>query len=104
MAADLVELLKNPGKRAQAARTGLHLVQSEYDIVKVAGQTEGLYQKVLLEKNLSRFHEIPVLMYHRVVESALTDSKYNVYVTRKALEEQFQFLKSRGFEAMTFGD
>ncbi len=104
MAGDLVELLKSPKKRAQAAKAGFNLAQSDYNLEKVAAQTEGLYQKVLLEKNLSRFHEIPVLMYHRVVEKAPADSKYNVYVVREKLEEQFQFLKSRGFEAVTFGD
>ncbi|HJT23262.1 MAG TPA: polysaccharide deacetylase family protein [bacterium] len=104
MARELTELLKNPKKRAQAAKTGLDLVHAEYDLEKVVSQTETLYQKVLLDKNVSRFHELPVLMYHRVVEKALTNSKYNVYVTRETLEEQMRFLKDRGFETITFGD
>lgn len=104
MARELTELLKNPRKRTQAAKTGFSLVNEEYDLEKVASQTEALYQKVLLEKNISRFHEIPVLMYHRVVEKAPAGSKYNVYVTKEILEQQLQFLKRGGFETITFGD
>lgn len=104
MARELTELLRNPKKRAQAAQTGFTLLRNEYDLEKVVSQTEALYQKVLLEKNTSHFHELPVLMYHRVVEKDLAGSKYNVYVTRETLEEQFQFLKVRGYETITFGD
>jgi len=104
MAADLVGLLKNPKKRAEAAKAGFDLVRSEYDLEKIARQTETLYQKVLLEKNIARFHEIPVLMYHRVVDKPPVGSKYNVYVTKESLEEQFQFLRRGGFETITFGD
>ena len=104
MAQDLLDLLKNPSKRAQTARTGFELVKSEYDLEKVASQTQELYQKVVFEKNLSRFHEIPVLMYHRVVEKAVTNSKYNVFITKADLESQLQSLKNRGFDTVTFED
>ncbi len=48
--------------------------------------------------------ELPVLMYHRVVREAPALSKFDIYVTRDQLERQFQSLKARGFETVTFGD
>lgn len=101
---DVLHLLRDARFRAQVAKTGSDLLRNEYDLEKVVSQTQSLYQKVLLEKNISRFHELPVLMYHRVVEQAPAASKYNVYVTRETLEEQFRFLKDRRFEAITFTD
>jgi peptidoglycan/xylan/chitin deacetylase (PgdA/CDA1 family) len=101
-AKDILQLLTNRKKRDQAAKAGFQLVHSEYDMKKIFSATEGLYQRVMLEKNITAFHEIPVLMYHRVVKEAPTASKYNIYVTRKNLEKQFQFLQARGFEPVTF--
>ena len=101
---DLLDLLGDKKKRDLAAKTGFQLLKDEYDLGKVAAQTEALYQKALLEKNISRFHEIPVLMYHRVVEKAPDSSKYNVYVTRETLEEQLRFLRNHGFATITFED
>jgi peptidoglycan/xylan/chitin deacetylase (PgdA/CDA1 family) len=103
-AKDLLQLLTNRKKRDQAAKKGFQLVHSEYDMKKIFPETERLYRRVMLEKNIAAFHEIPVLMYHRVVETAPTASKYNIYITRKNLEKQFQFLKARGFESITFED
>jgi peptidoglycan/xylan/chitin deacetylase (PgdA/CDA1 family) len=104
MAQDLIALLKSRPKREEAANAGHKLLWFEYDLKDKAIQTEALYRKVLLEKNISVFHELPVLMYHRVVEKDLPFSKYNIYVTRENLEKQFQFLQARGFETITFGD
>lgn len=101
---DLVDLLKDGKKRAQTAKAGFELLKAQYDLQKAAAQTQDLYQKVLLEKNLSSFHELPVLAYHRVVEKPVAASKYNVYVTAENLEAQLRFLKDRGFEAVTFGE
>ncbi len=103
-AKDLIQLLKNGMKRNQAAKAGFQLVHSKYNMKKIFPATEELYQRVLLDKNIAAVHEIPVLMYHRVVEEAPSASKYNIYVTRRNLEKQFRFLKTRGFESITFQD
>jgi peptidoglycan/xylan/chitin deacetylase (PgdA/CDA1 family) len=103
-AQDILQLVKNKKKRDQAAQTGFELVHCEYDMRKIFPQTDAFYRRVLLEKNIAAFHELPVLMYHRVVEQAPDHSKYNIYVTRANLEKQLQFLKVRGFETLTFED
>jgi len=104
MARDLAGLLKDPKTRAKAARTGYELVKAEYDQKTLYPKLEALYQKVLLEKNLSLVHELPVLMYHRVVKEAPAYTKYNLHVTQADLERQLLFLKARGFETLTFED
>jgi peptidoglycan/xylan/chitin deacetylase (PgdA/CDA1 family) len=104
MAQDLIHLLKNPKARARTAKTGYELVQSEYSMSRIYPALEKLYDQVLLEKNLSLVHEIPVLMYHQVLPEAPPVSKYNLHVTAADLEKQLQFLKARGFETVTFED
>jgi peptidoglycan/xylan/chitin deacetylase (PgdA/CDA1 family) len=103
-AKDLLELLSHKTKRVQVAKTGQVLLQSDYLMDQVFTQTETLYRRVMLERNLRRFHELPVLMYHRVTDQAPVASKYNIYVTKATLEKHLQFLKVRGFQTITFED
>jgi peptidoglycan/xylan/chitin deacetylase (PgdA/CDA1 family) len=104
MARELIQLLKNPKSRSQVAKVGAKLLQSEYDIDRVYPAMERLYRTVMLEKNLSCVHEIPVLMYHQVLPKAPAFSKFNLHITTEDLEKQLQFLRDRGFETVTFED
>ncbi len=104
VAQDLVSLLQDPALREEVSKTGYQLVRSEYDMKTLSQRMESLYRRVLLEDNLSYRHEVPVLMYHRVVDRPPTDSKFNLYVTQAGLERQLLSLKRRGFEAVTFHD
>lgn len=103
-AQDLIALLKDPALRAQTAQTGHELLKKEYNLDTLYPRLESIYQSVILQSNLSRFHEIPVLMYHRVTEGPVQGSKYNVFITRDRLREHLASLKARGFETVTFGD
>lgn len=104
MARDLSLLLKEKGKRDRVARTGHQLLQAEYDMDKIFPRIEALYRSVHLEKKLEPFHELPVLMYHRVVGEAPASSKHNLHMLQRDMEKQLQFLKVRGFETVTFED
>jgi peptidoglycan/xylan/chitin deacetylase (PgdA/CDA1 family) len=104
LASDITHLLRDSRFREQVAKTGHALLLSDYDMEKVYPVMEGLYHRVLLEKNLSQVHEIPVLMYHQVVQKAPAVSKFNLHVTREDLDRQLRFLKDRGFETVTFQD
>ncbi len=103
-AKDLIALLKDPALRLQTAQTGYELLLKEYNLDTLYPKLESLYQSVILETNLKRFHEIPVLMYHRVTEEPVKDSKFNVFITKFQLEKHLKSLKARGFETVTFGD
>lgn len=101
---DLATLLMNASLRRKVAATGQALLKAEYDMDAVFPRMERLYGEVLLESNLSRFHEIPVLMYHRVVAKAPDFTKFNLHITREDLEEQLLSLKERGFTTVGFED
>jgi peptidoglycan/xylan/chitin deacetylase (PgdA/CDA1 family) len=103
-AQDLLALLADRSQRAQVARTGRGLLLSDYSMDRIFSQTEVFYRRAMLEKNVSRFHELPVLMYHRVTDQDVTGSKYNVYITQANLEKHLQFLRVRGFQTITFED
>ncbi len=104
MGRDMTNLLQSKSLRAKASQTGTSLVRAEYDMEKIYPRLESLYQKVFVEKNVSRFPEIPVLMYHRVVAKEPAYSKFNLHVTQTDLEKQLLFLKVRGFQPITFED
>jgi peptidoglycan/xylan/chitin deacetylase (PgdA/CDA1 family) len=103
-AMDLIALLKDPALRVQAAQTGHDLLKKEYNLDILYPRLEGIYRSVILQSNLDRFHEIPVLMYHRVTEGPVQGSKYNVFITKDHLRKHLDSLQARGFETVTFGD
>lgn len=76
----------------------------DYDEEHVFRQTMDVYREANLDRYLRRFVEVPVLMYHRVVEQRLTNSKFNVYVTASEMDSQLASLISRGFQPVTFTD
>lgn len=101
---DILHLLKDAKLRAQVAHTGLELLKAEYDMKKVYPRMAALYDRVLLENNLSQFHELPVLMYHQVLDREPATAKFNLHVLTHTLEKQFQYLRVKGFTAITFED
>ncbi len=103
-AQDLISLLKDPALRVQTAQTGHDLLKKEYNLDTLYPKLEDLYQSVILQCNLKRFHEIPVLMYHRVTEEPVKGSKYNVFITKDNLRKHLKSLQARGIETVTFGD
>ncbi len=103
-AADLIALLKDPALRLFVAKTGQDLLRKEYNLNILYPKLESIYQSVILQSNLSRYHEIPVLMYHRVTDEPVKGSKYNVFITKDNLRNHLVFLRNQGFETVTFGD
>ncbi len=104
MVRDLTNLLKSSDVRKKVIQTGYDLVQKEYNMARVFPKMEFLYGQVLLEKNLSSLHELPVLMYHRVSPTAPASSKHNLQISQAEMERHLLFLRDRGFEAIGFED
>ncbi len=104
LAKDVIALLKDPQRRNKVAQTGHELLKAEYDMKKVYPQMATLYDRVLFESNLSQIHELPILMYHQVLEEEPKLAKFNLHVLTQDLEKQLQFLKRKGFETITFED
>jgi peptidoglycan/xylan/chitin deacetylase (PgdA/CDA1 family) len=104
LARDTVYLLRDSKARAQVARTGYELLKAEYNMKRVYPEMSRLYQKVILDHNLSQIHELPVLMYHQVLDKQPAVAKFNLHVLTADLEKQFLFLRERGFESIVFND
>ena len=49
-------------------------------------------------------YSLPVLLYHRVVNKDSVTGNHKIYVWEKDMEKQLAYLKSEGFEAITFVD
>ena len=104
MGRDLVEMSKNKNFLRKAVDTGYFLARTEYDQKTLYPRLGALYQRILLEKNCSSVHELPILMYHRVVKEEPSVTKFNLHVTQANLEEQLLFLKEHEFTTLTFED
>ena len=52
----------------------------------------------------SKNYHLPVLMYHRVVRSRAEAGKHKIWVLEKNFRKQLEYLKSKGFETVTFKD
>jgi len=84
---------------------------SRYDDFIADYSSETVYQSVMqtyrlamVDQYLKRFKEIPILTYHRVVESPPDNSMVNMYVTVKDMEQQLLSLKKHGYQTVTFED
>ena len=62
---------------------------------------EKLLQRKLAYKNRK---DLPVLMYHRVIDSEEEKGTYDTYVTKENFEEQMKYLKENNYESLTFKD
>lgn len=101
---DVLHLLRDSKVRVQVAQTGYELLKAEYDMKRVYPQMSELYEKVLLDHNLSQIHELPILMYHQVLDRQPALAKFNLHVLTTDLEKHLQFLKGHGFETIVFED
>ena len=60
---------------------------------------EKLLQRKLAYKNRK---DLPVLMYHRVIDSEEEKGTYDTYVTKENFEEQMKYLKENNYASLTF--
>jgi len=79
-------------------------VVDQYSPEEVLPRINQVYSHALTDVAFSKLKEVRVIMYHRVVDDPLTDSKFNVYITKDKLDWQLGNLKKRGFDFITFKD
>jgi len=49
-------------------------------------------------------YQLPVLLYHRIVNSKEETGKHKIYVFKNKFEKQLNFLKENSYETLTFND
>lgn len=78
------------------------------DEVKKLFNVEGFYNKVekMYQTVIVNYYqkEIPVLMYHRLVNSPSEAGKHGIYVTAKQFRSQMKYLLIKGYTPITFSD
>ncbi|WPE16245.1 polysaccharide deacetylase family protein [Candidatus Thioglobus autotrophicus] len=79
-------------------------VVDQYSPEVILPKINQVYSHALTDVAFSKQKEAAVVMYHRVVNEPLTDSKFNVYITKDKLDWQLGNLKKRGFDFITFKD
>ncbi|MGF1740821.1 polysaccharide deacetylase family protein [Vibrio profundum] len=77
------------------------LIRQNYALSTITDQLEDAYQTVYVEK-LRR--EVPVIMYHRFIDSDEQKGIHGTYLHVNMLEKHFKLLKRMGFETLTFED
>ncbi len=85
-------------------REDLSAVVNQYSPANIMPKINQVYSHALADVTFAKKKEVPVLIYHRVVNEKLTDSKFNVYITKEKLDWQIGFLKKQGFNIITFKD
>jgi peptidoglycan/xylan/chitin deacetylase (PgdA/CDA1 family) len=76
-------------------------VLAAYSLEVVANKVEEIYQDVLVE-TLRR--EMPILMYHRLVERPSEQGVHGTWTTVKMFEKHLRLIQRMGFETLTFKD
>lgn len=75
------------------------MITDEFDLSKIIDKIEKIYSKTYVEK---KKYEIPVIMYHRVVNDESEAGVHGTYITAKKFDEHMRFLKENGYETITF--
>lgn len=78
------------------------------DIVRGAYDGKSIQNEILEVYRAARFRRavprcIPILMYHRVPDSKI-ESQHQTYVTKNSFVSHLQFLRTMGFQSLTFSD
>ena len=82
---ELIELRKN--------------VENEFDLNIITNKIEKIYARSYV---LKRKYDIPVIMYHRVVNDESEGGVHGTYITAKKFDEHMKYLKEKNYEPITF--
>lgn len=84
----------------------LHIFSFFYRIPVVCNRNEERDIEKELQHRIaySRRRDIPVLMYHRVIESDDEKGYYDTFVTKENFEKQMKYLKKNNYEPIFFKD
>lgn len=77
------------------------VIEKEFNIKNVVCEIEKAYQRELVMK---KRYEVPILMYHRVVNSTEEGGVHGTYVTVKQFEDHMEILRKLDYEVITFSD
>jgi peptidoglycan/xylan/chitin deacetylase (PgdA/CDA1 family)/glycosyltransferase involved in cell wall biosynthesis len=75
-------------------------VSNSFNLDRVSERIEYIYQSIYSREK----YEIPVLLYHRVINDPSLAGKHGTYVTTKQLEAHLEYLHKNNYTPITFED
>ncbi len=75
-------------------------ISNSFNLDKVADRIEFIYQSIYSREK----YEIPVLLYHRVINDPSLAGKHGTYVTTKQLQAHLEYLHKNNYTPITFED
>jgi len=97
----LASILTDPNALPPVSTELRNRVLELYSLKAVASHVEEMYQDAMVE-TLRR--EMPILMYHRLVEHPSEQGVHGTWTTVKMFEKHLRLIQSMGFETLTFKD
>ena len=75
------------------------IIEHEFDMERIVNAVEQLYSRTYVEY---KRYEMPIIMYHRVVDSPDEVGVHGTYVTKELFKKHMQVLKDNGYRTVTF--
>ena len=75
------------------------IIKHEFDMERIINTVEQLYSRTYVEY---KRYEMPIIMYHRVVDSPDEVGVHGTYVTKELFKKHMQLLKDNGYRTVTF--
>ncbi|MDO6685706.1 MULTISPECIES: polysaccharide deacetylase family protein [unclassified Agarivorans] len=97
LAKQLLDLPQNTAVSEQLVTA----IKAEYDLDEVSKKLLDIYQSAYV---YTKQREVPIIMYHRVIDDPTQHGAYGTYVTAQRLEEHFQTIKWMGLTPITFSE
>lgn len=96
---DITRAIKKTKEELLALR---EIIVDNFSFDKVVDKIEKVYSKQYV---LKKRYEMPVIMYHRVIEDRDEEKGvHGTYITVKKFEEHMKYLKKKGYTTVTFED
>ena len=74
-------------------------IEKEFDLNIITDKIEKIYARLYV---LKKKYDIPVIMYHRVVNNENEGGVHGTYITAKKFDEHMKYLKEHDYEPITF--
>ncbi|MEP7146679.1 MAG: polysaccharide deacetylase family protein [bacterium] len=98
---NLNEDIEKAIKKKNNSENILREVRSRFDINIITGRLIDIYQTKYSQKIK---YEIPILLYHRLIDKPADAGKHGTYISTQKIESHFRYLKQNGYTAITFNE
>lgn len=77
-------------------------IENEINLKHIVDNIEKIYARNYV---VTKKYELPILMYHRVIEDVEKEGGvHGIYVTKSTFEKHLQYLQKSGYQTITFSD